>query len=132
MNKPCEGCAFSEGAAANQEPYNALRAQVCALGGIPFYCHHDMDWLGSGKRTFTREEARQLKMCGGWQREVNRLAKSGYFKRASHFIMRGLAMAALDSIEIFVSTTDRDDKEHERKVIDRALARLVNLRDKPV
>jgi hypothetical protein len=43
-NGACSGCAFKQGAAANQEANNRLRGILTALGGIPFVCHSSIGW----------------------------------------------------------------------------------------
>lgn len=40
----CSGCALLPGAKANGEVDNNLTGMLCALGGIPFYCHEKMGW----------------------------------------------------------------------------------------
>src|SRR5688572_13119984 len=92
---PCEGCALTEGAAANCEAHNSLKVQLCVLGGIPFFCHDNIDWRNPEMHRATREQlrARGLRVCAGWKREVGDLAKSGYYKRA-RLIIRGFALNA--------------------------------------
>lgn len=85
MSTPCEGCALTEGAAANCEPKNNLTAQLCVLGAIPFYCHEGFEWqaYGDGDPMPKRKRA-ELKtlgatICQGWRREVKELAAAGYY-----------------------------------------------------
>lgn len=81
-DSPCEGCALTKGAAANREPDNNLKAQLCVLGALPFYCHAGFDWKDPAAHTASRRDARLrgIKICAGWKREVGSLAKTGYYK----------------------------------------------------
>src|SRR5687768_13908566 len=102
-SKPCEGCAFTEGSEANREPYNALKAQLCILGGLPFYCHHDMDWRNpDAHKKKSRQAVRQMEICAGWKREVAALARAGYFK-ANRLIKRAYGELGLCAVETFAS-----------------------------
>lgn len=84
MSQPCDTCAFRKDAEAYTEPYNRLRALVCAVSGIPFYCHHGFDWrttdLVQVNRRFVPvggELTGRVQACAGWKREVARLKASG-------------------------------------------------------
>src|SRR5438105_11784385 len=79
MPSPCEGCAFSPGAAANREPYNELRAEICKLGAVPFWCHHKMNWKKPSV-TEILASVREGHICQGWKREVAKLARTGWFR----------------------------------------------------
>jgi hypothetical protein len=97
--KPCGGCAFTEGTAANREPYNALKAQICLMGGIPFHCHHNIEWWKPEEhKKKTREQVQKMEICRGWQREVAQLAATGYFKtlRAEKKVYGELGLGARD------------------------------------
>jgi hypothetical protein len=82
---PCDSCAFTPGAEANSEPHNNLRGQLCLLGGLVFYCHHDragalQDLKGmrmAERGALVREG--KLVVCQGWRREVQALAQAGYY-----------------------------------------------------
>ncbi|HEV7674353.1 MAG TPA: hypothetical protein VGQ12_07475 [Candidatus Angelobacter sp.] len=81
---PCDTCAFRNGAEANSEPYNRLRALVCAVSGIPFYCHHGFDWQTTDISLINRrfvpvggELTCRMHACAGWKREVARFKANG-------------------------------------------------------
>lgn len=78
----CEGCALKTGAAANCEPANNIKAQLCVLGAIPFYCHEKLDWQNPEAHKAKRADVKVLGVgiCQGWKREVAELAKTGYYK----------------------------------------------------
>lgn len=81
--KACTGCALTPDAAANCEPNNHLKAMIAVLGPIPFYCHEPLDW--EDDLTFhlparLLKSLGQLRVCGGWMREVAALAQTGYYK----------------------------------------------------
>lgn len=76
----CEDCAFKRGGAANKEKYNKLRAEVCALGAVPFFCHHEVDWEN---RNWTpaqeKQNCRIAGSCAGWRMRVRELKAKGWF-----------------------------------------------------
>lgn len=119
-NKPCEGCAFTEGAEANTEPQNNLKAQLCLLGGIPFYCHHSKDGtlqdLSDIPRAKVREQVRigRMVICQGWRREVAALAVKGYYREQLE-AKRAFAAFGLGALQIFVSTEDKAEKRKAAK-----------------
>jgi hypothetical protein len=130
LTTACDTCALGEGKGAACEPYNALRAQICVLGGIPFACHAGFNWRG-GKVEWFKVPRNQRKMCGGWQREVRALSLKGYFDEYRS-IRRAVAEVALDSIEEMIQCSAEDDEsgntEAKRK-IERCL-RILTQRDK--
>jgi hypothetical protein len=123
MNEQCKSCAFKKGTEANKEPHNNLKAQLCSLGAVPFYCHESIDWRDpDSHRMRTHGELRELRragkfqMCGGWQREVNRLARLGFFGTAFHrMVKRAYAMTGLEALAIFVASDDAEDKRDARR-----------------
>lgn len=122
----CEECAFKPGAAANKESYNSLRGQVCALGAVPFFCHHNLNWqedqrLWVGEKM--KENCRAAGICQGWKQRVAELHKRGFFGEFRE-IRRAVALACLQLIEEptkyktrirrmlrFLSSPDIGDKE---------------------
>lgn len=82
QESPCKGCALKEGAAANCEPANNIKAQLCVLGAIPFYCHENLDWQNPEAHKAKRADVKMLGVgiCQGWKREVAELAKTGYYR----------------------------------------------------
>jgi hypothetical protein len=115
---PCEGCAYTEGAAANLEPQNKLNGQLCVLGGIPFYCHHtksgeiiDLGHEATNIPEVRRELVQSGKMviCQGWKRETEEIARTGYYDRARD-LKRAFALLGLGSLQIFITTDDEAKK----------------------
>jgi hypothetical protein len=44
MSSPCNTCAFRAGCITHdKEPHNALKGEICALSGVPFFCHYDQN-----------------------------------------------------------------------------------------
>lgn len=117
-NIQCEGCAFKPGADANKEPYNSIRAQVCALGPIPFYCHHDVDWKAQHgwNAAQLRESCRVAGVCGGWTAEVRRLHGRGFYGEF-RAIRQAVAKQCLFAIELFTSSEDGPKKSEVRRTL---------------
>lgn len=126
---PCDGCAFTKGSEANREPYNALKAQLCLLGGLPFYCHHNLDWRkAETHEKKPRRVVREMDICGGWKREVAALARAGYFK-THRLIKRAYAQIGLGALETFASETDKREKATAKKALRGVIEALVKERD---
>lgn len=128
MSTACKTCALGNTGAAC-EPYNALRAQICVLGGIPFACHEGFNWRGGAAEWF-KIPRNQRKMCGGWQREVRGLSLKGYYDEYRE-IRRAIAECALDAIEQFVACSNDGDepgRDEARNRIERCLRILTEKR----
>lgn len=118
----CETCAFGKkgiGGAAD-EVDNVLKAQVCAFGAIPFYCHHGKDgteygWHLDGSLGPYELAAANRKVCEGWKRRVAHLAKRGFFGEF-RAIRRAVAAKALKLLETFLAEeTPRRKKKFARR-----------------
>jgi len=103
MKSPCEECAFSK-KGAGQEPYNSLRGKICALGPIPFGCHHGTDWADSSSWSHDQVQLalRTTGICQGWAAEVRRLKARGWYG-PYRLIRRAIARRALLFIELFTA-----------------------------
>lgn len=120
--KPCEGCAFTPGAEANREPQNNLRAQLCLLGGIPFYCHHDdegnlrdlSDIHPSQRRA--EIQAGRLRICAGWRREVAAASAAGYY-RTNRDAKRAYAVFGLGALARYLTAKGRREKRRLARVL---------------
>ena len=97
MSTQCDSCALGNKGGACLEPYNSLRAQICALGGIPFACHTGFDWQ-KGETAFLEIPSNQRKMCAGWQAKIREYKAAGRFDEYAP-IRRAIAQTALASIE---------------------------------
>lgn len=107
---PCDGCALTSGACANQEPYNHLRARICARAGIPFYCHDTKlaDWRSPVEFKVAILKHQPIPICQGWTREVRQLVAAGHFKKPEvREVLKQVGTMALLALEKFVNT-DRD------------------------
>jgi hypothetical protein len=115
VKDPCETCAFKPGSVTHDaEPQNHLRGELCAQGGIPFYCHHDRAGEVQDLRELkmsTREavQAGKVVICQGWRRAVRELAAAGYFKDSPK-LKRTYAQVGLGALLIFI-----DEEEGPKK-----------------
>jgi hypothetical protein len=103
---PCDSCAFSPGAGAHDEIYNRFRAEVCALTGVPFYCHHGFDWENQ-PRYLAKSEVRQIVLCAGWKREVQRHVKPGIAGKRARLVRRWKGLMVLERLEQAVNLTGK-------------------------
>lgn len=108
---PCDTCAFRTGAAAHSEVYNRLRAQICAITGVPFWCHHGFDWKTKSKY-ITRAEFRErgMRICQGWRDEVRKHVKPGLEGALRRLIRRSKGEAILRMIERFIGLSGKSKK----------------------
>jgi hypothetical protein len=119
---PCAGCAYTTGADANREPRNYVAAQLCALGGLPFYCHHAKDGSLVDIREIPVEQRRaeiqagRLQICRGWRRETAELHRAGYFD-AARDLKRQFAEAALRALGVFTGSKAGARKERAAKLL---------------
>lgn len=105
LKHPCEGCALTPGAAANCEPDNNIKAQICVLSGKPFWCHDNLDWRNSELHSgLSHTDFNRLgfKICEGWRREVRALAAQGYFDKG-RMVKRLYGAVAYDALETYTS-----------------------------
>lgn len=125
--RECEGCAFKSGAAANREPNNFLKAQLCALGALPFYCHDGQDWRDPESHSVaTRREirGRGIRICFGWKTAVGKLAREGHF-REGRILKQCFAVAGLEALHGFLHAGD--DAEFKAESLDRLKKILTSL-----
>ena len=82
---PCDTCAFGKAGGAT-EPHNRLKGQICALGGLPFFCHHapdgrELDWHGDSADYFrSLRNKKDRRVCAGWKREVRAYRSRGFLE----------------------------------------------------
>lgn len=129
-NIQCDGCAFKPGGEANKEPYNSLRAHVCALGPIPFYCHHDVDWRAQHgwSASQVREQCRVAGVCGGWTAEVQRLHARGFYNNF-RVIRQAVAKQCLMAIELFTNDTNTPKQKLETRKLLFKMVRFLASKD---
>ena len=123
---PCSECAFSKTGAA-LEPYNAIRAEVCALGPLPFGCHHGLNWNGSKMWTPDEQRAnlRKSGMCEGWKARVRLLNSKGFFGKYTP-IRRAIAKQFLELLEVWLAETDEKEKSSQHRAMKRMLRFLAS------
>jgi hypothetical protein len=123
----CETCAFRPGSDAARESNNYIKARLCALGGLPFYCHEGTNWKDPhSHRVASHAElrARGIRVCAGWKAEVGRLADAGHFRKGRLF-KRALAFVGLESLIIFLSKeSDPEDKAEALASLKRTFGQL--------
>ena len=114
---PCDECAFGKNG-AGQEPYNALRGRICALGPLPFGCHHGQNWHGSSNWSAAQvqQALRTSGICEGWRAEVQRLNKQGWYGKY-RIIRRCVAKNALFLVELFTTASDKGAITQKKKYL---------------
>lgn len=127
---PCDTCAFGKAGGAT-EPHNRLKGQICALGGLPFFCHHapdgrELDWHGDSADYFrSLRNKKDRRVCAGWKREVRAYRSRGFFGKY-RIIRRAVAQGALDSlVEFLADDTEAEEKLQAQHHLWRALRFLV-------
>lgn len=116
---PCSGCAFTPGAAANLEPHNQLKGQICLLGGEPFYCHDGKDWQSPqyhGRISRAQFKEFDPQICQGWASRVRLLAKAGYYKEKPLW-RKAWAQIARKALEEFCATKNRKEKRQAMRTL---------------
>jgi hypothetical protein len=126
---PCDTCAFRPGSVTHdREPQNSLRGELCALGAIPFYCHHGRDGqvrdLGSppmkARARRVLVQAGETVICQGWRRAVAELAATGYFKDSPR-VKRAYAELGLGALQIFIT----EEKGPKKRMASRVLKDVI-------
>jgi hypothetical protein len=130
----CDSCAFRTGSVTHdQEPYNALRGLLCALGGRPFHCHHlngadhhkDQQYLLQRLprvRAFLKTlpelqgepvlEGETVKLCEGWKEQVREYKAKHLFDDPAVRRVRHLAAdRALEVIDLFMAAPDESPQK---------------------
>lgn len=125
--RPCDGCALTPGSKAALEVAPALKAMICVLGGIPFWCNHHDGVDRSAPAYLPRREFHQMidagevRICEGWRRDVRARAAAGELSA----MRRALAQAALELLDAFVLEHDGSpEKEELRSELERLLTSL--------
>lgn len=73
VGSACDTCAFRPGPGAHEEPYNRLRSNICAMSGVPFFCHEGIDWRGQDamSRLPGLLHSGDAHICAGWKERVS-------------------------------------------------------------
>lgn len=128
-DRPCEGCAFTEGAAANLEPDSNLKGQLCVLGGLPFYCHSTFD-CRKESGVGTKADVRRLGMriCRGWKREVAALAGTGYYDDRRE-VKRQMALIGTANLQRWIDAEEGSrEKRDAWEIFGAVIKSLIELR----
>lgn len=139
----CDTCAFREGSTTHDaEPYNRLRSEICALTGVPFFCHHGLNWrkpmiIRRGMAADVDGNIRRLQICAGWKARMNGSQLPRDSDNLSHLgriVRRSKGLAALDLLEEACdSENDASDKaglwERLRRVV-KSLRRPFSVHEK--
>jgi hypothetical protein len=127
--RQCETCAFRPGSDAAREANNYIKARLCALGGVPFYCHEGTDWKDPAShvvKDYAELRGRGLRVCAGWKEETGRLARAGHFLKGRMF-KRAFAIVGLESLILYLSKeSDPEDKADALANLKRCFKRLTD------
>lgn len=124
----CASCAFRRGSPTRYEPYNAIRAKICALGGVPFYCHDGFDGPPGDEYRGQFPPGAPRRVCCGWKAEVAANAKQPWW-RDSRSMRQTVARIALIYVDDAINS-DGELKGKNWKVVQCALNFLTNKKPK--
>lgn len=116
VKSPCSTCAFRAGCVTATEPYNVLRSEICALGAVPFACHHGLDWTRHisvirGVAVDLSGKSQKAQMCAGWKERVRQLAAEGRFRDPDiRQVLRLTAQRALRVIDRAIAAEENPHK----------------------
>jgi hypothetical protein len=141
----CDTCAFRAGSVTHDsEPYNALRGMLCALGAVPFHCHHVNGEDHSGDQQYLLQrlprvrkvlkqfeilegdpvlEGETVRLCEGWKAAIAKNKAKGLFDDPGIRNVRRIAASrALEVIELFIAAPEDSPEKAE---LNRELGSLV-------
>lgn len=130
-NSHCDSCAFGKTGGAADEANNRLKGLLCALGPIPFFCHHDRDgkeydWKNDilGPMVLPPEKR---KVCAGWQAEVRKRKAKGFFLVDGYRTIRKFVAArATRMLDRSIATNvGPDEKKAARKELEKCSEFLI-------
>jgi hypothetical protein len=130
---PCQGCALTDGAYANREVHNRLKAEVCVRAGVPFWCNHrdgkpTEDFDGMTRRLHRHlVQTEQLRICEGWRRKTAALARTGWFRGRAP-LLHAVGEAAIQTLHAMLGETGDPEKSELATELKRLLKLL---RDRP-
>jgi hypothetical protein len=129
---PCEGCAFTPGAAANKELRNHLKGVICLLGPAPFVCHHGQPWDDPETHKLSPRAlfGSGWQICEGWKREVAKLAKTGYYAKFAE-ATRAIAQCALIDLDTVFKHGEFTGEDLAEKVNDLVQSGYFKLEEEP-
>ena len=115
-NVGCGTCAFRKGSETRGETYNTLKATLCVLGAVPFYCHYTKNGedLHTDKPRLLKTN--DMKVCDGWKQAIRKQLKLGNL-RPELAQKRSLAKVALAALEAFVDEKEGTPEKAEMKIV---------------
>jgi|ERR1700732_1421592 len=119
----CDTCAFRAGSDTRREPYNAMKATLCELGGVPFYCHLDragVDFHASEDKP----PASQLRICEGWKKAMRVVAQNPVWRK-NRSLRKAFAEIGIGALERLVDNDDPEDRARHMKTVGMAVRALV-------
>lgn len=122
-NIGCGTCAFREASDTRGEPYNVMKATLCQLGGVPFYCHYSKDGEDF-HASKSKPPVEQLQVCEGWKAAMREIKDDPRFNRSLR-IRKAFAELGLGALEQLVDCDDEAKRKHALKVIGQVVERLV-------
>lgn len=123
-NIGCGSCAFRKSSPTRAEPYNAIRALLCELGGVPFYCHYDKSGRDFHHTPDDKPVLVQLRVCEGWKAAVRKRAANPEW-REDRSLRKTVAGVALGAVERLAQPYEPHEREQLLKTIADSIAALV-------
>lgn len=107
VREQCRTCAFRPGCTTHEdEPHNRLKAMICELAAVPFYCHQGTDWRNHNLHGLEAEQAmalrRTMPVCEGWRQAVGRSAAEGRYPKDMAGLRRLIGVRALQLLAEFL------------------------------
>jgi hypothetical protein len=132
MANPCDSCAFRPGCETHEgEPYNRFRAQVAAMSGVPFFCHHGHDYrrpiaIKKGHVSQDRSEPHRLQVCAGWKSQVVKDVPAGAEHHTQRIMRRTLGQQCLELLDAAIAETGVPEKAELWDELDKTFKRLLD------
>lgn len=119
----CSSCAFRAGSETRGEFANVVKATLCELGGVPFYCHYSKageDFHASKAKPPVQE----LRICEGWKARMQELKRDPQWTKRRR-IRKAFAELALGALERLSGNENDEERRMALKTIERAIHALV-------
>jgi hypothetical protein len=116
-HEQCATCAFREGCETQREPDNVLKALICANSGQPFFCHDQVNWRTAVP---TRALLREVGICCGWQEEVRKRVRLGWFGAQSG-LRQVYGKIALALLEEFIALEEGPEKRRVHQSLKKSI-----------
>jgi hypothetical protein len=107
-----------------------MKAQLCLLGGVPFYCHEGTNWKDPQVHLpRARIDVQGMKVCESWKRQISALAKRGYFKNRGA-VKRNYAQLGLGALAMVTVGATEVERKFCMKTLRGCVEALIKERDK--